>query len=67
MNELSKSVLRRAQYHSENGRIAGLIDLGEIEVPEAHFRALMSDINEWIRAYPIMIDGVRLKILWDKR
>ena len=64
MNEITKSVLRRIGYHSDTAKIKN-IPISEFEITEPEFKAIISDMREWPKAYPFMIDGVTIKIVWE--
>ena len=66
MNEITKSVLRRVGYQSDMARTKST-DFGEMEITVSEFRSIISEIEDWPRAYPFMIDGVKIKVLWDKK
>jgi len=66
MNEITKSVLRRIGDHCDTAKIKGTA-IGEFEVTEAEFKSIISDIRYWPKAYPFMIDGVAIKILWNEK
>lgn len=65
MNEVTKSVLRRVGYHADTARIKGE-KIGEFEITESEFRSIIGDMKEWPKAYPFMIDGVSIKIMWNE-
>lgn len=64
MNEITKSVLRRIGYHADTAKIKGE-KVSEFEITEPEFRSIIGDIPYWPKAYPFMIDGVTIKIVWN--
>jgi len=66
MNEITKSVLRRIGYHSDTARING-VKVEEFEITEDEFKPIIGDMKYWPKAYPFMIDGVGIKILWNEK
>ena len=64
MNEITKYVLRRIGYHSDTAKIKNQ-SVTEFEITEDEFKSIISDMRYWPKAYPFMIDGVTIKIVWE--
>jgi len=65
MNEVAKSVLRRVKDQSDGARIRGEKDFGEMEITPNELSAVISELQWWPSSYPLMFDGVKIKILWE--
>lgn len=64
MNEITKSVLRRV--NDEQFKISISKKRGEMQITEAELKAIIADLRHWPKAYPFMIDGITVKILWNE-
>ena len=61
MNELTKSVLRRARYIHEQAATRNWPD-EDLVITEEELKALSWDLPMWAKTYALQIDGVKIKV-----
>lgn len=61
MNEISKSVIRRAGYVADTARMKRE-PIPTLEITESELSSLWQDVRIWIDKVPMTIDGVLIKV-----